>query len=884
MSTFHEKYKNITSLTPNAIKTILEPEKIFYIVQIYEKSQVNAQNYVRIKISDGNTRYTVLLADNAYKKAIKYDLKEKAVIKIDMKHTLVSSQQETAQAYKPVLITDFELIYANVGVIVGHPMSFSEFQKNNYVNERGSVHLPREFLNLLPESSESSGSNTNQQVPSPLHRLIEKKKSPRLQNIIVEKSQASQSDIIFGASPKLFDFESQQERAQPSLIAQLKGNNEKPRRTEKQIQTPKISAFRGFDKGLDEYLPPSDATRTPREMSFGPGQPLPEQSTTPRRLPSVEEKKEKKVEKHKSTPAPERRILFEEDKEQMTERKETPQKASAYHEGKHGIIATTKEKPPEPHTTSPQPFKFSIREFYTKNTSPIKPLKTYFLKEPPKKTSFNLISDLSSMRRVSASTLQPPFQTTTSTGRRTPFILPAEERITSWSNDEFTPVKTLVSHMENWIIKVRVTLKSEVREYRMKSGQSGRVFSVDLLDSANGEIQMSFFDTLCHRFYDEIKEGDVYCISGGKIKASEHRVTGSTHSFGIIADESTTVKSLPDDGSIPANSFQFTHLNEIKRIEKGNFVDVAAFVSYAGPLEFIEKRNTGAIVKKRTLLLTVDHRESYELVCWGSRAETLNLTKGDIIIIKRARVGEFNGEKQLTFSYNTNIITKDLHKFPEIQKLLFSPRREIRPDNVLPDEGRQDIFPRYYGSPQQAILPLSGFKTLEQIDHIATNEIKLGHKRTFDTIVTVSDFGKENTLYYPACDRCKKKLIQEGPMWRCRSCTFETLSPNFVFTLQLNLEDHTGNVWAVAFDNVAENIMGIRAKDFRDLLIMRQFKQIEAIRAKVQSKEMKVRLKASFEMYGGSATVRYQIFNAVPVDYQVEIGNLLDTLACYDTL
>jgi len=78
------------------------------------------------------------------------------------------------------------------------------------------------------------------------------------------------------------------------------------------------------------------------------------------------------------------------------------------------------------------------------------------------------------------------------------------------------PVFALNTFLSDWIIKVRVTRKYELRSWNNHKG-SGEVLSLDLIDAQGCMIQGSFFNQLALRFYPRITEGNVYLVSNGSV-------------------------------------------------------------------------------------------------------------------------------------------------------------------------------------------------------------------------------------------------------------------------------------------------------------------------------------------------------------------------------
>lgn len=69
----------------------------------------------------------------------------------------------------------------------------------------------------------------------------------------------------------------------------------------------------------------------------------------------------------------------------------------------------------------------------------------------------------------------------------------------------------------------RITQKSAMRKWSNSRGE-GTLFSIDLLDEEGSEIKGTFFKAEAERWYDELQEGQVYRISGGKIKVRRVRL------------------------------------------------------------------------------------------------------------------------------------------------------------------------------------------------------------------------------------------------------------------------------------------------------------------------------------------------------------------------
>lgn len=68
------------------------------------------------------------------------------------------------------------------------------------------------------------------------------------------------------------------------------------------------------------------------------------------------------------------------------------------------------------------------------------------------------------------------------------------------SQKGYLPVKCLNTFSTDWAIKVRVTKKGDIKEWKNTSG-SGSLFNVDLIDMEGTQIQGTFFKSQATKFF-----------------------------------------------------------------------------------------------------------------------------------------------------------------------------------------------------------------------------------------------------------------------------------------------------------------------------------------------------------------------------------------------
>jgi replication factor A1 len=164
------------------------------------------------------------------------------------------------------------------------------------------------------------------------------------------------------------------------------------------------------------------------------------------------------------------------------------------------------------------------------------------------------------------------------------------------------PVAQLNQFQNNrWTIKVRVTAKTETRQYVNAKGP-GKVFSFDLLDEHGGEIRATCFNAQVDQFYDQIEVDKVYLISRGNLKPAQKKFNSLNHECEITLNFNTSIQICADDNSIPRQQYNFRQISELENIEVGAFVDLVGVITSVSPSGTF-RRKDGTDGLKQTLQL-----------------------------------------------------------------------------------------------------------------------------------------------------------------------------------------------------------------------------------------------------------------------------------------
>nr|XP_012139145.1 PREDICTED: replication protein A 70 kDa DNA-binding subunit isoform X2 [Megachile rotundata] len=430
----------------------------------------------------------------------------------------------------------------------------------------------------------------------------------------------------------------------------------------------------------------------------------------------------------------------------------------------------------------------------------------------------------------------------------------------STSDISTTPIVALSPYQNRWVIKARVLSKSDIRTWSNSRGE-GKLFSMDLVDES-GEIRCTAFRDQCDKFYDMLEVGKVYYISRATLKTANKQFNHLKNDYEMTLTGDTEIIPCHDGGNeIPTLQFNFQPISDVETKEKNEYIDVIAIVKSCADLQLLTSRNTGREMKKRDIFL-VD--QSSTMVCftlWGKEAEEFDGSNNPVIAVKGARVGEFNGGKNLSSLSSTVIqINPDI---PEAHRLhgWF---------NATGHNEEAKSISRTFGGGGNISGPWLTFKE--------AREMELGFKgpEMYMVKATINMIRIENAVY-KSCpsESCKKKLIdQANDMYRCEKCDKEY--PNYRYRLlaSLSLADWTDNQWATAFSEEAEKILGITAQELGELQENDNDAYLEKF-ADATFKSFLFKIRVKLETFSDENRLKATCVAVNPLDYKLYNNHLI---------
>eukprot|EP00419_Tripos_fusus_P009902 CAMPEP_0172668104 /NCGR_PEP_ID=MMETSP1074-20121228/8852_1 /TAXON_ID=2916 /ORGANISM="Ceratium fusus, Strain PA161109" /LENGTH=248 /DNA_ID=CAMNT_0013484711 /DNA_START=12 /DNA_END=754 /DNA_ORIENTATION=- len=144
-----------------------------------------------------------------------------------------------------------------------------------------------------------------------------------------------------------------------------------------------------------------------------------------------------------------------------------------------------------------------------------------------------------------------------------------------------------------------------------------------------------------------VQQGQVYTFARGAVKAANPRYDKTP--LCIMFEEQSVIELVPDDEGLPGLKFDCTPLSEIDSKEVNCQVDVRAIITaVTEPHTFISKKSNKEVTKQELGLWDnsgISGSTCTELTFWGAQSATFSV--GSVILVKNARISEWNGAKSL---------------------------------------------------------------------------------------------------------------------------------------------------------------------------------------------------------------------------------------------
>lgn len=412
------------------------------------------------------------------------------------------------------------------------------------------------------------------------------------------------------------------------------------------------------------------------------------------------------------------------------------------------------------------------------------------------------------------------------------------------------PINVITPYNNAWVIKGRIQNKGPLREYSNARGQ-GKVFSFDVLDdsSSNNEIRITGFNEQADKFYEFLEIGKVYYITKGSVKPANKKFTSIRHDYEISLNRDTIIEVCEEGtDNIPEVKYSFKQIGDIANMEISRSVDVIGVLKRFEEVQSITSKKTQKELKKRDLYLMDKSGLEIRFTLWNDEAEKFDARQHDIIAVRGAIIGEFNGK---TLASGNSTVLKINPDIPEATML-----------KVWFDTEGKDLVPS----------SLQTVQTGQSKYHFISEGQKVRESETFyfNCKATIQSYGR-NPLY-KACvvESCKKKVrdLNNG-FYHCDKCDKDMPTFQYRMILSINIGDVSGDCWASVFQEQGEKILGIKTEELGKLFEEENNGISSAFTSKLEKAPQQsfyFRLGSKQEVYNNQSRVKNIVYNIAAID------------------
>ncbi|MBA0644087.1 hypothetical protein Goklo_028298 [Gossypium klotzschianum] len=377
------------------------------------------------------------------------------------------------------------------------------------------------------------------------------------------------------------------------------------------------------------------------------------------------------------------------------------------------------------------------------------------------------------------------------------------------------PLVSLNPYQGNWMIKVSLTSKGNMRTYKNARGE-GCVFNVELTDEDGTQIQATMFNEAARKFYEKFQLGKVYYISRGTLKVANKQFKTVQNDYEMTLNENSVVEEASNEETfIPETKFNFVPIDQLGPYVNGReLVDIIGVVQSVNPVSNIKRRIDNENIPKRDLIVADETKKTVVVSLWNELANNVgqelfdNADKSPIVAIKSLKVNDFQGVSLSTLGKSSVMINPDI---PEAKKLR----------SWYDSEGKGSSMASVGSglSPSSKTGARSMYTDRVSLTHITSNPSLGDEKPAFFSIKAfVSLIRPEQAMWYRACKTCNKKVTEAvGSGYWCEGCQKNDEECNLRYIMVSKISDTRGEAWVSAFNEEAEKIVGCSADELDKL-------------------------------------------------------------------
>ncbi len=459
---------------------------------------------------------------------------------------------------------------------------------------------------------------------------------------------------------------------------------------------------------------------------------------------------------------------------------------------------------------------------------------------------------------------------------------------------------------KNISLYVKLTKKRFPRKFYNKvTNRESFILSFDLIDKNGFQMQAAIYDDTIEKFSPILKEGNIYYIKGGYAKLNDKRYSNIKTDYRLIFDFNTQIyevdKNLDKIFEKTDENLNITKFVDLNNIKQNQLINCLGYILQTFPPLVKNSRNGNVLMKK--IFLCDSSMFKVQLTMWNNFTE-LNINPGDILYLKNIRVGNYNNIISLSTVDNSEIeINPDLSnenckEYDDLIKVINEGINEEDIKNIndynitnysMNNDNNtninrslannkiifiKDLVKQLYNKYNSSINNSNN----NNYNNFNYNEISMN----FTIKATVLEFEHSDKNYYFACPNCRKKLVQKDDKFSCPGCESQINDAMLNYFLTLRVIDISGEHALNLFGDQVNNLFGMDAKSYSNLIENKEYKKLEKITNNVEYHCFYFNGKANIVKYGNRVKTQFSVYHFEREDFKKEqkriFGDINDVL------
>ena len=406
-------------------------------------------------------------------------------------------------------------------------------------------------------------------------------------------------------------------------------------------------------------------------------------------------------------------------------------------------------------------------------------------------------------------------------------------------------------------------------------------------------MQAAIFDDTLEKFSPMLKEGNIYYIKGGYAKFNDKRFTNIKTDYKLIFDFNTQImevdKNLDKIFDKTEEKINITKFVDLSNCKINQIINCLGYVLQIFPITVKPSRIGNVLIRK--LILCDSSMFKVQLTLWNKFTE-LDLNQGNILLLKCIRVGNYNNNINIStvdnsiIEINPDLSNENCNEYEELQKVINEGINEedLKYINEYNITNITNNTENNRSLANNNIIFISNLvnKLRDKYSNNSSNtDNNLPHKEismNFTIKATVLEFEHSDKNYYFACPSCRKKLVQKEEKFSCPNCENQINEPTLNYFLNLRVIDISGEHSLNLFGDQVNNLFGIDAKSYSNLIENKEYKKLEKITNNVEYHCFYFSGKASIVKYGTRLKTQLFVYNFEPEDFKKEKNRIFEDI------